>query len=128
MGLLPVQQASSRHGRAAGSGEVRSLLLALDIAVLFTNEEEAAALGEVRDLAGTVVVKHGAQGAEILGDPLGILAPAASIVPVDTTGAGDAFAAGFLAGWQRGRSPRACLADGNDWGGRCASTPGTVVR
>ena len=75
--------------------------------VLFANEEEAEALwpaGDVR-APGLVVVKHGAwptvvyspDGEELLTVHV---QPVAEVV--DTTGAGDAMAGGFLAAWAAG--------------------------
>ncbi len=58
----------------------------------------------------TVVVKLGAGGA-LAATPDGTVARAAAIEvePVDTTGAGDSFDAGFLAAWLEGRPLEACL-------------------
>ena len=59
--------------------------------------------------AREVVVKLGADGAlwtdGTASSRQRAAAPAAAVV--DTTGAGDAFAAGFLAAWLRGAEPRA---------------------
>ncbi len=67
--------------------------------------------------AGIVVVKLGAAGAVWHG-PDGVASvrgtPAES---VDTTGAGDAFAAGLLAAWLAGAGPEAALAAGGATGG-----------
>jgi ribokinase len=59
--------------------------------VVFATEEEA---GLVDVEAQTVVVKLGARGCRVDGEEL----PALPAKVVDTTGAGDAFAAGFLLG------------------------------
>jgi ribokinase len=72
--------------------------------VLFLNRREAdVALGD-RDpadvVAGTdrvLVVKHGANGATVHVDGAVFEHAGFEVSPVDTTGAGDAFAAGFLA-------------------------------
>ena len=58
----------------------------------------------------TVVVKLGADGA-LAATPEGevVRVPALRVVPLDTTGAGDSFDAGFLAAWLDGRPLEACL-------------------
>lgn len=69
-------------------------------ALCLANEDEAAVLGDGLTAAyPEVVVKRGAAGATILG---GASVPAAPADVVDLTGAGDAFAAGFLAAQLRG--------------------------
>jgi sugar/nucleoside kinase (ribokinase family) len=86
--------------------------------VLFANEDETAALwptGEV-SAPGLVVAKHGAgptvlyapDGTELLTVPV---APVSDVV--DTTGAGDAMAGGFLAAWAAGRSARDAIEAGH---------------
>jgi sugar/nucleoside kinase (ribokinase family) len=64
--------------------------------------------------AATVVVKLGALGALLTG-PGGATAYAASVAVdvIDTTGAGDAFAAGFLPAWRSGRPAFDALEAGN---------------
>jgi ribokinase len=59
--------------------------------VVFATEQERSAFG---DLDGTWVVKRGARGIEVDGRAY----PARPAEVVDTTGAGDALAAGFLVG------------------------------
>jgi len=95
-----------------------------EIDVFLPNEEEAlrisgaptaSAAGRVLHGRGprpTVVIKRGADGAVAIG-PDGIEASAAAIPvePVDTTGAGDAFDAAFLAGWLDERTIAESLAD-----------------
>ncbi len=74
---------------------------------------EASPEASARRLAGVyreVVVKLGPAGAlwcNGRGDTLAL--PAADAEVVDTTGAGDAFSAGYLAHWLRGASPHASL-------------------
>ena len=48
---------------------------------------------------GVIVVKQGAQGASALDGSTWVHSPALATEVVDTTGAGDAFTAGFLAAW-----------------------------
>jgi sugar/nucleoside kinase (ribokinase family) len=91
--------------------------------ILFGNEHEVrhltgcGLLGECIDaLAGKVgalVITRGADGAIAAEHGERIDAPAAPAAQVvDTTGAGDLFAAGFLAARLRGRAPKACLEAG----------------
>ena len=92
-------------------------------AMLFCNRAEAQALSGSGDLdeqmrtlgrtADVVVVKLGAEGAA-LGDATGVMVrlPAPRARVVDTTGAGDAFAAAFITAEQNGERPEACLAAG----------------
>ena len=91
--------------------------------VLFCNRDEALALSGTTDLADQmrhlgktadrVVVKLGPHGAA-LGNSNGIALtlPAPAVEVVDTTGAGDAFAAAFLSADLRGEQSEACLAAG----------------
>jgi ribokinase len=74
--------------------------------ILLANEEEAAVLGAAP--AGDVVVKLGRGGAR-WGE---VQVPAEPVGVVDTTGAGDAFAAGLLAAWLRGAGRREALQAG----------------
>lgn len=72
-----------------------------------------------------IVVKRGAGGA-MAGDPSGRRwsAPAAGVEAVDTTGAGDAFLAGFLAAYLRGEGTQACLERGVEAGSRAVTMVG----
>lgn len=103
--------------------------------ILFANEDEAALLSRETDSDlqlemllkryGIVVIKQGAAGA-ISGSQDG--ARANAIAPqveiVDTTGAGDAFLAGFVAQWSKGGGLQACLEAGNDAGAAAVSKLG----
>ena len=88
--------------------------------LLFGNEHEVRHLTGCGDLAecldmlspkvGTLVVTRGPAGAIAVEKGQRIEAPAAPVDKVvDTTGAGDLFAAGFLAARCRGRALKACL-------------------
>lgn len=104
-------------------------------ALLFANAEEAAVLAGTGDLEAQmralgqvyerVVIKRGSAGA-VLGDRSGIAEhlPALAVKVVDSTGAGDAFAAGFLAAELRGAAPAACLQAGIEFGARAVSRVG----
>jgi sugar/nucleoside kinase (ribokinase family) len=65
--------------------------------LLLANADEAAVLGA--HAARQLVVKHGAGGATWTDGTRTIEVPAEHAAVVDTTGAGDAFAAGFLSAW-----------------------------
>jgi ribokinase len=63
--------------------------------VVFGNEAEASLLGDGARLGdGQLIVKLGAEGVRVDGRHF----PAPATVAVDSTGAGDAFAAGYLVG------------------------------
>lgn len=91
--------------------------------VLFVNRDEARALSGTDDpeqqmktlgkTAERVVLKLGAGGAAI-GNSMGVALtlPAPKVDVVDTTGAGDAFAAAFLIADRAGKDSEACLAAG----------------
>jgi len=57
-----------------------------------------------------VVLKKGAEGATLARGEERLRLAAPLVKVVDTTGAGDAFNAGFLQHWLRGESPHSCLA------------------
>lgn len=72
-----------------------------------------------------VVLKRGAAGAALGGRKgvvLSLPAPASEVV--DSTGAGDAFAAAFIAAELKGRTPEACLKAGIEAGSRAVTTIG----
>ena len=91
-----------------------------DVDILFANEEEAKALYEVvsfddalqaaRDWRGLAALTRSAKGCVIASESGEVHVLDAEPVEkvVDTTGAGDQFAAGFLHGYSRGRDLRAC--------------------
>jgi len=66
--------------------------------VLLANADEAAVLGGTGG-AREVVIKHGARGATWSDGERTVEVPAQRVAVSDTTGAGDAFAAGFLGAW-----------------------------
>jgi len=82
--------------RELGVTRFRELVVALRPAVTFANEREAELVGSLPLPPGACVgvVKLGARGCLVDGR----LHPARPVRPVDTTGAGDAFAAGWLLG------------------------------
>jgi sugar/nucleoside kinase (ribokinase family) len=102
------------------------------IDLLFANQDEVlqltgradpdSALTELAAKVKTLVVTRGADGATAIAHGERISIPAAPVARVvDTTGAGDLFAAGFLAGRARGASLERCL-----WTGALAA--GEVIQ
>lgn len=105
----------ARHG-----DDFRALIEAGQIDILFANAHELAALTGLDDFdAGlaalapkvpVLVVTRGEQGAVAIADGERAAVPAEPVSKVvDTTGAGDLFAAGFLFGHVRGRALADCL-------------------
>ena len=108
----------SRHG-----DDFRALIAAGEIDILFANEHELAALTGKDDFhegiaalaphVPTLVVTRSEQGAHAVSH--GVTATVAAVPVeqvVDTTGAGDLFAAGFLFGHVRGLPLETCLSLG----------------
>jgi sugar/nucleoside kinase (ribokinase family) len=102
--------------------------------VFLPNEMEALSLARISDLdraiarlrnagAETVVVKLAGNGAVGAGPGATARAGGIRVEALDSTGAGDSFNAGFLAGWLRGESLDRALALGNACG--ALSTLGT---
>ncbi len=98
--------------------------------MVFANEEEAEAYAGTHDqrqcldllsqCCPTAVIKYGARGAVICNGSEICRVPASPVEQVvDTTGAGDMWAAGFLYGMGRGRTLHQC--------GECASLLGAAV-
>jgi sugar/nucleoside kinase (ribokinase family) len=78
----------------------------------------------LREFARNVIIKLGPDGA-IWAGPHGLVgaaAPPATIV--DSTGAGDAFAAGFLSAWLAGAEPAAVLQRAVAFGTAAVETTG----
>jgi sugar/nucleoside kinase (ribokinase family) len=76
-------------------------------------------------LCRLVVIKAGGDGAYALErGSAPVHASAIEVNPVDTTGAGDSFNAGFVKAWLEGRPLRECLAWGNAVGGLSTTAPG----
>jgi sugar/nucleoside kinase (ribokinase family) len=74
---------------------MRDALAVIKPDIVFGNEREWEAIGDVA--ASTCVVKRGARGISVGGDDY----PAVPVEAVDSTGAGDALAAGFIVGGAR---------------------------
>ena len=117
---------------AAGVETVRGWCARADVVLANTDEARvltgepdlrraAAALAEV---VPEVVVKAGHSGAVWQGGFVQASAPARSVEVVDTVGAGDAFAAGFLSSWLTHPEPETALAEGNRLAAECVTRVG----
>jgi len=95
---LSLDLASTRVIAAFGAERLRALLVELDPELVFANEPERAELGADAAPTATWALKRGAAGAAIESDGRRSEFPAVEAEVVDTTGAGDAFAAGYLVG------------------------------
>lgn len=87
------------------------------VTIVFANEEEAramtgmepkSALKELSRMCGKAIVKIGKDGSWIKTGKEAIHVEAVSTNPVDTSGAGDIYAAGFIYGLTRGLSDYQC--------------------
>lgn len=90
--------------------------------IVFVGTDEAAALWGVTEPAAIrallpepeiVVVKDSARAAYSCGRNRTVTVPATVVDVVEPVGAGDAFAAGYLASWLSGRPPAVALAHGH---------------
>jgi sugar/nucleoside kinase (ribokinase family) len=104
-------------------GDFRALIDGGQLDILFANEAEILSLNETEDFEAavaatsakvpTLVVTRSEKGALAISGGTRVEVPAEPIAQViDTTGAGDLFAAGFLAGQAQGRSVKDSLTMG----------------
>ena len=123
--------------RSFGRERVLNALKNVDCVIL--NRDEARFLADCDDVnqaanflhhfAETIVVKLGSDGA--LGiDKSGVMITSPSVAEevVDTTGAGDAFAAGFLPTWLKNRDLKSALDSGNRLASKCVAILGARPR
>lgn len=84
-----------------------------------------AAWEALSSYAPVAVLKRGADGCEVRGpDQRFTISVSLAIKPVDDTGAGDAFAAGFIAALHAGRSLREAARQGTTRGTQCVALVG----
>ena len=109
-----------------GAWNVPVLGVLAETDILFVNEAEALQLSRSRSVpralktlsqfVSCVVIKRGARGSIAVKDGEISSAPGYKVKAVDTTGAGDSFAAGFVSAYLAGSSMAACLRAGNACG------------
>ncbi|GIF11956.1 PfkB family carbohydrate kinase [Actinoplanes teichomyceticus] len=105
----------------------RDFALGADLVFVSAVQLAPGAAGRIlaEGVASRVVVTHGAGGADLVTRDgtahRDAVDPGAPIV--DTNGAGDAFAAAFLAAWTAGRGDGDCLTDGVIAGGYACTRP-----
>lgn len=75
--------------------------------------------------ANEVIVKHGAAGALINGDTW--IKPPATVKPLDTTGAGDSFNAGYIQARLEGHDSKNAVLAGHSLAGRVLKVPGALI-
>lgn len=132
---IPVGVDAASVGFVEEVGADRFLEWTKGFSTLFANADEAVALAGSADLEtqmrvlganyGQVIVKLGAGGAAV-GDASGVKLklPAPVVKVVDTTGAGDAFAAAFVSAQLRGVDIETCLRRGIEAGSAAVSKVG----
>jgi len=134
--LVSLDLASIGPMLAGGRRSARQLVADVHADVLFATEAEAQALlgryaaDGLLEFAEVVVVKRGDRGARVVArrpspaasvgaeiepepmPPIAFDVATPTVLATDTTGAGDAFDAGFIAGWLAARAAGRPLADG----------------
>ncbi|MFC6824436.1 carbohydrate kinase family protein [Halopelagius fulvigenes] len=111
-------------GRRIGERAYSTAISTVDY--LFLNDREAGLALDAFELdEQTLVIKHGPDGAEVRHDDGRTAHPGYPIDAVDTTGAGDAFAAGFLSALTDGADFERALAVANACGAIVSCSPGS---
>ncbi len=101
---------------------------------ILLNSEEALYLGDAKDVETAeknlmtytplVVIKLGSRGAMAIHNGLAAKVSAVTTSVVDTTGAGDSFAAGFIPKWLETNDLEAALSAGTALAAKCVATVG----
>lgn len=120
------------------SPELSARVLAATDVLLLTDDEAELLCGEreresaIRALLGmgprVIVMKHGGEGCTVATARETIHAPGFAVPVVDTVGAGDSFAAAFIAGWLRGGTLADCATLANAMGAQTATQRGAGTR
>lgn len=111
-------------------------LLSRFVDIAFANEQEIQTLTGVggakgcqylKDLSETAIVKQSSKGCWVGQSTSIVHQPALEVQVVDSTGAGDMFASGFLGAYLAGKSLKECAALGNAIGAAAVQVPGTEI-
>jgi ribokinase len=114
---------------------IEKLLKNTDILILNQQEVESLGKGNYREATRNLMKRYdmeivavtlGEKGSHVFGKDEDYFIEPHHVKVVDSTGAGDAWAAGFLAGYLRGRDLRTCGIWGNRNAERCIGTMGAV--
>lgn len=117
------------HVPPCGDGAVPARVLvgsAPDLDAAFLADPYAAGQRASAGLAAWTVITHGADGATAHGPDADLHQPALPVTPVDTTGAGDCFAAGLVHGLAAGAPMARCLAIAAAWGAAAVGCDGSL--
>jgi sugar/nucleoside kinase (ribokinase family) len=124
-----VMDGNSSNGDIRGKNKecstIRKAIKSIDIflpnaleARRITGEQDLeAAIYKLGELCPVVVIKDGANGSYAYTKGQLSYEPAIAVKPIDTTGAGDNFNAGFIRAWLDGKPIETCLKWGNVVGG-----------
>lgn len=96
-------------------------------ATAFTGKEDTEALGEIGELAENVILKQGRRGSIV---KIGNKISRVGVIEcncIDTTGAGDLYAAGFLWAMASGMNPQQCATAGAICSGNVIEVIGTKM-
>jgi sugar/nucleoside kinase (ribokinase family) len=116
--------------------EFFKIVIAKYVDILFANEEEIKAFTglspeegarEVNALCDLVVIKLGAEGSFCVCEEGMVRVGVRPSKPIDTTGAGDLFASGFIYGHLKGLSPETCGKMGSILAGRVIEVIGAKM-
>ncbi|MEU4392654.1 carbohydrate kinase family protein [Kribbella sp. NPDC023855] len=129
--ILTIDAASVALMDSVGPAAFRAMISTLQPTYIFANAAEAAT-GSLQNLVGpgtTLVVKNGAEPTEIHadGNKTATIRPDPVDDVRDTTGAGDAFASGFLAAVLDNAEPVEAVAAGHNLARRVLTQPGAVL-
>lgn len=100
---------------------------ASDVGAEVLEDPLAAGYRIAGDVLQWIIVTHGANGAVAYGDEQVLRVPARKVTPIDTTGAGDSFAAGVVHALTSGASMADALQTGVEWGAEATLWESSVL-